>query len=327
MSTASGIAAQFGYAAETTWGVYQVPNHFVEFTSDGLNLSKTRVESAGIRSNTRVQRSDRFITSLTSAGGTMEFEVSSKGFGLLFKHWLGTVVTSTAPGGTTSKRHRCTIGDPFGLGLTLQVGRPDNAGTVRPFSYLGCKVTSAELSNSTSGYLMFKPTFIGTTEDSVTALASASYAASDEVFSFSGGAVTIGGSSVANVKDITITGDIGLDENRYFLGGAGLRQQPIANAFVGVSGTMTCEFPGLTEYNRFVNGTLAAVVATWTGFTALEGTVFPQVVATMPVCRFDGDTPNVTSRGMLEMKLPFKALYDGSQEPLTVDYITLDATP
>jgi hypothetical protein len=327
MPTASGISAQFGYAAETTWGTYTVPNHFVECTADGLNLTKTRVESQGIRSNTRVQRSDRFITSQSSVGGTMEFEVASKGFGLLFKHWLGTVVTSTAPGGTTSKRHRCTIGDPFGLGLTLQVGRPDNTGVVQPFSYTGMKITAGTLANSVSGYLMFTPTFIGFDEATNQSLASVSYAASDEVFSFAGGAVTVGGSAVANVKDISITADIGLAEDRFFLRADNRRLQPIANAFVEVSGTMTCEFPGLTEYNRFVNGTLANVTATWTGFTALEGAVFPQVVATMPVCRFDGDTPNLSGKDMLSLTLPYKALYDGTQEPLTVDYITLDATP
>lgn len=327
MATASGIAGQFGYAAETTWSVYKVPDHWVECTADNVNLSKTRVESAGIRQNNRVQRSDRFITSQSSIGGDMEFEVSSKGFGLLMKHWLGAIATTTPGGGTNSRKHSATVGDPFGLGLTLQVGRPDNTGVVRAFSYTGCKITTASLSNSTQGYLMFKPTFIGYDEDTSQTLGTVSYAATDEVFSFAGGNVTIGGSQLANIKDITITSNQALDENRFFLRANNRRQEPIANGLCEITGTMTCEFPGLTEYNRFVNGTLANITATWTGFTLLEGSIFPSVTVTMPVSRFDGETPNLKGKEMLEMKLPFKALNDGSQQPITVDYVTLDLTP
>lgn len=327
MPTASGIAAQFGCAAETTWGVFQTPTRFLELVSESLNLQVQRLESAALRASTRYQRSDRWTANKKGVAGDVSFEVSSKGFGLLFKHWLGTVSTGTAPGGTTSKRHRCTIGDPFGLGLTVQIGRPDNTGVVNPFSYLGCKIVSGSLSNSVDGYLMFNATVDGADESTSSGLAAASYAASDELLNFTGGALTMNSVAVATVRDITITAAVGLNTGRYGIRSSTLKKEPIADDFVLVTGTITSEFESLTAYNRYVNGTTTGVVATWTGATALEGAIFPQVVATMPVCRFDGDTPNLSGKSMLTQTLPFKALYDGSQEPLTVDYITLDATP
>lgn len=327
MPTGSGIAGQFGCAAETTWGTFQTPTRFLEFVAETVNLKIDRLESKALRASTRVQRSDRWTANKKGADGDLEFEVSSKGFGLLFKHWLGTVNTSTAPGGTTSKRHRCTIGDPFGLGLTVQLGRPDDTGVVQPFSYLGCKIVSGELANNVDGYLTFKASIDGADETTGQALAATSYASADELLNFTGGALTIGGVAVATVKDISIVAAINLNTARYGIRSSTLKKEPVADDFVQITGTITTEFESLTAYNRYINGTTAAIVGTWTGATALEGAIFPQVVATMPVCRFDGDTPNLAGKSMLEQKLMFKALYDGSQEPLTVDYITLDATP
>jgi hypothetical protein len=211
--------------------------------------------------------------------------------------------------------------------LTMQIGRPDNTGTVQPFSYLGCKIVAGELSNSVDGYLMFKATVDAADETTSSGLAAVSYPSSDELLNFTGGALTIGGVAVATVHDISINAAINLKTDRYGIRASTIKKEPYADDFVLVTGTVTTEFESLTAYNRYVNGTTAAIVGTWTGATALEGAIFPQVVATMPVCRFDGDTPNLAGKSMLTQQLKFKALYDGSQEPLTVDYITLDATP
>lgn len=326
MSTASGIAGQFGYAAETTWGTYKAPDHFVEVVSESLALQIERIASAGIRASSRVARSDRWVANKKGVTGQLSFEVASKGFGLWLKHMLGAQSSGTASGGTNAKKYTSTIGDPFGLGLTVQVGRPDDTGTVQPFSYKGCKITDWELSNSVDGLLMLASTLDGQDEDTAQSLAAASYPSSSELLSFVGGSVTIAGSSVATVHDIKITGKNALKTDRYGLRTSTLKKEPIANGFVEVSGEITTEFESLTAYNRFVNGTQVAVVADWLGQTALEGSIFAELKATMPVCRFDGTTPNLNGHDMLVQTLPFVALYDGSQEPITIDYVSLDAT-
>jgi hypothetical protein len=324
---ASGISGQFGAVAETTYGTYATPTRFVEIVSESLSLDANRIESNAIRANERVLRNTRWFANKKQVGGDLEFEVASKGFGLFFKHWLGAVATTTAPGGTNAKRHRCTIADTFGLNMTMQVGRPDTGGTVRPFSYLGCKMLSGSLTNSIDEFLKFRLTVDGADVTTAQSLAAASYATGDELLHYQGGVIKIAGSTVGTCKDIEITVNNALKTDRYFIGSGAVKKEPVANGLVEVSGRMRVDFEDLTNYNRFANATTASVQATWTGLTALEGSIFPTVDVTLPVCRFDGDTPNLSGHDMLELDLTFKSLYDGSQEPITLDYITLDATP
>jgi hypothetical protein len=326
MSTASGIAGQFGYAAETTWATYKTPDHFVEVVSESMKLSIDRIESQGIRAGDRVLRTNRYVAGKKQTAGSLSFEVASKGFGLLFKHALGSIATTTAAGGTNAKKHSATLGDPLGLGLTMQIGRPDNTGTVQPFSYTGLKIVSAEWTNSVDQLLMFNADVDGQGESTSQSLASASYASSDELLSFVGGSVSVAGSTVATVHDFSVKVATGLKSDRFYLGAASKAEQ-LQNALVAITGTLTMEFAGLTAYNRFVNNTQAAVTASWAGFTALEGAIMPSLTITLPNCRFDGETPNLSGHDMLAQQISFVALYDGSTAPITVDYVSLDATP
>lgn len=325
MST--GIDGQFGYAAESAYGTYVAPDHFVEVVSESLKLGINRIESAGIRAGSRVQRSDRWAANKKGVTGAVGFEVASKGFGLLLKHCFGALATSTPVGGTLSKKYSATLADTTGLALTLQVGRPDTGGTVRAFSYPGVKILSSEFKNAVDGILELTVDVDGQDEDTGQTLGVASYPSSSELLQFGGGSVSIGGTQVATVHDISVKTAIALNAARYGIRSSTLKKEPIPNGLVAISGTITAEFEDLTAYDRYVNGTTAAIVADWLGLTALESTIFPELKITMPVCRFDGETPNLNGRDLLMQTLPFVALYDGSQEPITVDYVTLDATP
>lgn len=326
MSTASGISGSFGYGAETTWGTYKAPDHFVEVTAESLQLQVGRIESKGLRAGNKVQRSDRWVANKQGISGNVEMEVASKGFGLWLKHALGAQSSGTAAGGTLAKKYTSTLGDPFGLGLTCQVGRPDDTGTIRVFSYLGCKIVDIEFKNSVDGLLMAGSTIDGKDEDIAQSLAAPSYAASSELLSFVGGSLTIGGTPVATVSDISVKVATALKTDRRFIRADTTKKEQIQNGLVVISGSVTTEFESLTAYQRYTGGTTAAIVADWLGQTALEGSIFPELKITLPVCRFDGTTPNLNGEDMLVQTLPFVALYDGSQEPVTVDYVTLDAT-
>ena len=76
-------------------------------------------------------RTDRWAAGQKRVEGTVSFEAPSKGLGLWVKHALGAVSITTPSGATNSRLHTHTLGDPYGLGLTVQVGRPDTSGTVQ----------------------------------------------------------------------------------------------------------------------------------------------------------------------------------------------------
>lgn len=322
MAIRSGIAAQLGMVAESTYGTFVVPTRFLEFNDEGIELDQENLESEAIRANSRVLRSDRFARNLKGASGDVSFEVQSKGFGLPLKHWLGSVVITTPGGGTNTRDHTTTLGDPNGLALTVQVGRPDVSGTVQPFSYLGGKIVEAELSNSVDGALMWKPTFDFQSATTAQALATASYSASTEILWYSGGSVTVGGSSV-NVKDVSLKVSTGIDTERFFIRNSTQKLEPQIAEMTEISGEMTLEFVDLTQYARVTGSTTAAVVLLWEGST-IETTFKYGVQVTLPTVRFDEGTPTVGGAGILEQKLAFKALYDGTTEPITLRYRTTD---
>lgn len=325
MAIRSGLAAQLGAVAEDTWGVYKAPTSFIEFTEESLALAIERIESPGLRASNRVLRTDRWAAGQKRVEGTVSFEAPSKGLGLWLKHALGSSSITTPSGATNARLHTHTLGDPYGLGLTVQVGRPDSGGTVRPFSYIGCKIDQLTLSNSVDEFLVVECEIVGEDETTSQSLASASYPTGVQLFNWTQGVISIGGSSVGVVTDFSVTVANNHKSDRYFLGAA-IMSEPIIAGMTEITGSMTVEFDSLTNYNRFVNGTIAAVTAKWTAATAIESTFFPYVEVSLPDVRFDGTTPAVAGPDVVTIELPFKALYDGTDQPVTITTQTADTT-
>jgi hypothetical protein len=322
MSIRSGLAAQLGFAAESTVGTYATPDHFTEMLQESLKLQIERIESKAIRASNRVLRSDRWVANKKGVSGDVQFEVANKGFGLLFKHMLGAATVTTPTGATDTRLQTFTLDDMDGLSLTVQVGRPDTSGTVQPFSYLGCKVTSWELSNAVDGLLALTLSFDGMDEDTSQDLESVSYPTSQELLSFVGGSIKIADSAY-DVTSFSVKGDNGLKTDRYFIRDSTLKREQLPAQMVELSGQIASEFGGTTAYERFTEGTMASIEALWQGST-IEGSFKYQVKVTLPKCRFDGETPNVGGPDILEQPLPFKALYDGTNEPITIEVQTTD---
>lgn len=323
MALRSGLAAQVGIAAETTFATYETVTRFLELTSEGLALSDERIEGSGIRPGNQVLRNDRWEANRKGAGGDLNFEVTSKGFGLVFEHMLGSIATANPATGVYT--HTATLGDLTGKSLTAQVGKPGAGGTVHPFSYLGCKVASWELGMEVDGILTLALTLDAVDEDTTTGLETASYASSDELLVFTGATVTIGGSSV-DVRSFSVSGDNALATDRYFLRDSSLKREQYQAGYTELTGSLEMDFEDLTEYNRFKDGTEAEIVATFEGTTVLDTGYVPHVKVTLPACRFDGDTPTVGGMEILTQSLPFKVLNDGSNEPITIEYQTADTT-
>lgn len=323
MSIRAGLAAQLGAVAEDTWGTYKAPTSFVEFTEESLALAIERIESPGLRASNRVLRTDRWAAGQRRVEGTVSFEAPSKGLGLWLKNALGAVNITTPGGATDARLHSHTLGDPFGLGLTVQVGRPDVSGTVQPFSYTGAKINSITLTNSVDEFLVVECEMVAEDEVTSESLATASYPAAMQLFNWTQGVISLAGSPVGVVTDYSVTVSNNHKSDRYFLG-AQTMSEPIIAGMTEITGSMTVEFDSLTNYNRFVDGTIASVNAKWTAATEIEATFFPYVEILLPDVRFDGATPAVAGPDVLTFELSFKALYDGTDEPITIDVQTAD---
>lgn len=329
-TSGSGLSAQLGVAPEVTYGTIVAPTRFFELADGGesLKLDADRIESTGLRAGRRTQHSGRVVINVKGAGGDLNFDVLTKDFGFWLKYCLGKVVTSQPAAGPapTVYDHTGTIDDLTTAGsFTLQVGRPSTDGTVRPFTYAGCMVTSWEFSVGVDGLLTLKMTVDAQREDTATALAVASYTAGAELHSFVGGLVTLAGSAY-DVNELTLTGTNGLKTDRRFIRQSVLKKQPLENAMREFGGNLSAEFGDFTPYNRFVNGTYATLQLKFEG-SIIETTYKHTLQIDLPVVRFDGETPNLDGKDVVQQPLPFKVLDDGTAEPITVLYRTTGATP
>jgi hypothetical protein len=318
MAIRSGLAAQLGLGVESTWGTSVTPTRFWEFSEEGFALSIERIASEGLRAGNRVLRSDRYAVGQKAVEGSVTMDMTAENSGLLFKHGLGSVASVNTSG--TVYTHTCTLGDPHSLGLTAEVGRPGNDGTVRAFTYSGAKISEFSLSNAVNELLVGEFSFVAKDEATGT-ITTATYPTSQELLSFAGAAITVGGSSY-ECKDFSVSVNNGLDAERFILGSQTINQ-PVAASMTEITGEITAEFKDLTAYNRFVNATHAAIVATWEG-TAITGTYKRKISVSIPVARFDGATPNVAGPEILDQQLSFVGLSDGSQEPITITVVNTD---
>lgn len=327
MAIGSGLSAQFGMAAETpgSYGTYVAPTRFLEFAKEelkadyGIHVTRSVGDQFG--------RSSRSRTFAKGAGGKIEFEIQNKGFGLLLKHALGS--GSIAQVGVTTEYQATLTPDAStgetGLMATVQIGRPDVGATVRPFSYVGGKITDWEFASELDKALMLSTTWDFQSEDVGQSLASQSLPSGCTPLIFADAAITIDGSAVA-VRGLKVAGKKGLDTDRRFLGAITTKKEPLMAGEYAVTGELDLEFASLTEYNKFVAGTLSKLVATWS-YGTITGASNPyKLVITVEKLVYTGETPTVPDSGIIRQKLPFRALWDGTNPLVKVTYSTSDTT-
>lgn len=319
----SGLFTQFGVADESTYGTYVAPTRFLEFLEESMKLDIERNESKGLRSGQRILRQDHWKAGKRGAAGSVSLEVPNKGFGVFLKHMLGTIATTTDG---TGRIHTASLGDLFGDYMTMQFGRPDIAGTVQPFSYVGCKVVDWELTNSPDEYLICNLGIDARDESTSQALVAATAPSATDIFHWSECTVTVGGSSF-EPQSIAIKGTNGQKTDRHHLRGSGLKKEPIENEMREITVELDADFESLTAYNRYSAGTHVAVVSTWTSTLNYDTAKPFKVVVTINAARTDGDTPNIDGADLVPQKLSLKAVDDGTNPPIQIAYYTSDTTP
>lgn len=316
MALKSGLAAQVGLKTETTWGTAVAVDRFTPLISESMTEKIERLESAGIAPGARVLRSGQWATGNVEVSGDLGFELYQQGMGLWFRHMFGAVSTS----GAGPYTHTFTPGDMSDDHFTLQIGKPDVAGTVQPFTYAGCKVTEWELAAKAGELVTLGVSVVGKDLATGTSLATASYGIGSGLpFSFAHASVTVGGSA-AYVKEITLKGSNGLAVDRRGIGSAYIKE-PLEAELRAYEGEMVCEFESLTQMNLFRNGTENALVLTIDAGSAAKCVITTNV-------RYDGSTPEVQGRGVTELKVPFKCLGPSTDAgAITAVLTNSDATP
>lgn len=322
------ITHQLGFKAETTWGTPVVVDRFVEFTAESLERRQNIAGSDGIRPGTRYGRGSTRRVTRQWAEGSTDHEVATTGFGLFFHHLLGSVATVLVETGVS--KHTATPGPLVGKGITLQKGVEKVDGTTQPFTYPGAKIMSADFSNDKDGVLKMAVGWDAKQELTATALATASYT-SPRVFHYGQGVLKFAGSSVANVltlNSLNVTNNLQTD--RFALGNAGLKSEPLNRPRDTIAGSVDIEFANLTDfYNRFAADTSFELVLEYTDDVLIGATQFPFLRITLADCRLEGETPKVSGADAFPVvaSVPFSAWDPTSGNAITIEYQTSDPAP
>jgi len=302
MATKTGIGAQWGFKAETTWGTAVVVDTFLPLISESIQRTEEFTESEAIIAGRRVLQSDYWNGGNITVEGNISTQLWDTDTRTLLTHMFGT----ESGAGTAGNPYLYVPEDMDGLGMTIQIGRPGVGGTVHPFTYEGCKFSGWEIACSAGEMATLSLDVVGEAEATGTALASASYTASILPFKFSGTTVTVAGTDVGiNCTGITIACDNMLSTDRRFLGTQSIAQ-PLEMGLREYTGTIDLEFYDLTVYNNFVNRTEVAVVTTFT-----RGS---KTLTLTKNVRLDGVTPNVDGRGILTQSVPYKCIASGTAD-------------
>ena len=285
----TGLNGQVGFKSESTWGTAVVVDKFVPFSKESMKQKIEQIVSKAIRAGRRTQATH--AQGRKTVGGGLELDLPNNTLAVLLKHMFGTVATS----GAGPYTHTATPGDLTGDSLTVQVGKPGQAGTVHPFTYAGCKINEWTLKCSVGEYATLELDITAKSETTATALASASYTAGYAPFTFVQGSVTFNGVSIA-VTEATLSGKNGLRTDHHHLGSADITQQKENNRRE-YSGALMADFEDLTQYNRFVAGTEHALVLTFS-----NGTESLTITCNVYL---EGETPEVAGEEQLDQPLPF----------------------
>ena len=303
------IQAQVGVGEESTYGTYAVPTAFPMFLSEGLTRSAERDESEAIRPGAFVLGADDWEEGRVGCEGPVELEWADRGMRLWAKHMLGKVTTTQpdAAGNPTVYRHVAEIESLDGKSLTVQVGRPRGA-TVRPWTYLGCKVTEWELTNEVGGFLTATFSFDAREETRTPALAANSLIAGQRKLHWAGASILVNGVEVP-LSDVSLSGTNPLRTDRYFMRATSprLKDEPLEDGgrreFTGsLSGEYRPEFEAL--YDMVISGEQVPLVAKWTGRT-ITGTYKFDMQIDLPSIRIDGGPPNVSGAEAITQGVDF----------------------
>lgn len=318
------LSHQLGFVAETTYGTPVAVNRGVEFVTESLRARPVYHQSEGIRPGRRYG-AGRYQTR-QDAGGTVKTEIPTTGMGLWFHHLLGAVTTTNPEAGVYTHTYR--PGALSGKSMTLQKGVEDSGGTVRPFTYEGVKILGANFSVGRDGVLMCDWEFDARRERKDIALASLTIDVPN-LYRFEQGVVKKDGVTLASVLSVgSAFIRNSLAANRYHMGSAGLKAEPKNTPSDQIGGSLVCEFQNLTDfYDAWRDETPVEIVLEFTTDVDLGTSDFEIFRLTYEACRFDGDTPQVSNKELVEVTVPFIGYDPDSGDAVTIFNQTSDATP
>jgi hypothetical protein len=300
----------------------------MEFTSESLALNKEYIRTAGLRAGRLAQSENLHVATTRAVDGSVSFDPQNKGLGKWLNLLHGNTVTPTLTGGGIYlQTHNIGTTEPDSKSATIQVGRPDVSGTIRAFSYLGCKVSQAVFTLERGGVVSAEFTIDGQDETTAQTIATATYATDSTPFNFINGSIEFDDvilTDCVNSATITITNPMATD--RYCIGSGATKKAPVQNGLTSVSVSLEAEFSSLTQHTAFTASTRRKFELNCAGTAIGAGTGTPYLNFTLASTVTTASNPVVSGPDILTESLTLEGLDDGTNPVLVVAYASGDST-
>lgn len=329
---ASTQDSSIGIVTESTYKTYVAPTRWYEFTDESLNWDKSIKQGVGLRVASRVARSARRVVTTAQGAGDFTVEATSKGMGLLWQACLGTG-TSTLVSGSTYQQV-FTIGDTPSS-LTVQKGLVRADGTVDAYSFLGCMVSGWEFNAPNDDIATLQVSLDAGDLSTAQTYVAPSYASSPTLFHFAGATLSTGtltapttttlasgSSTLANVRNLTVSVNNNIAADRYNFGGSGRKDKP-TGGLREISGSLDVEYASATFRDAVINDTAMALILTFTGAALSTGNETLQIV--LPEVKFDSSLAQANGTDLITTGMSFQVLDNlTAAQPIWVVHRTAD---
>lgn len=298
---ALGHKGSFALVKESTWGTNPATGYeYVAIDSESLKVEQDFIFPNTVRSSRN--GASRKVVAGQRAGGSFVFQANvEEGVGILLKGILpaeATVDNGSGNGGL----HTFTPSQTLPAGLTALVDRDVTPSASNIWAFTGGRVRKLDF-EAAEGALLKCSADVSFKNGVSGATAGTPAYSTQNPLVYHQGVLTVDGSTVP-VKGFKLSIDAGLMDKRGQLGSRYIQQQQ--PGVYKVTGEIEAYFDDLTLVNKFVNGSDAALVLTFTG--AAVGTSTRSLTFTIPYAQFMGETPTIPSADTeLMLKLPFTA--------------------
>jgi tail tube protein len=331
-----------GLSKETTYGTYVAPTRFLEADST-LKENVTTAAGAGVRPGKRVLRGARRPIVKRECSGEITLDAVSRGLGLLLNAFFGVnTVTQIGATGVYQQVHTLKTAD-FSESFTVQVGIPRlGSATTDAYTYKGAQCSTLALEAAADSIITLNAGFVAKELTLAETYAAPSYPADWDLLTFVGGSIYLGGTAfvaptttalasagtvLANVRNLSLSLDNGLDSNGFNLGGGGRRSRPAAytgNKEDALGGSMTIEYTDRTFVDAYLAQTDLCMIANFEGPAEISAGVKPVLQVSFPLARLNGDIPTPNGGDVITVNHAFAGLAPASGEPVYAVYRSLD---
>jgi hypothetical protein len=313
---ANGLDTTIGYAVEVTDGTFVTPTDWLEVLPPlGLRKQQNYEVSRGLRGGRRLKTGK--VLGAHWIEGPVTHELVAESIGILFRAMIDATPATTGAG---PYQHVYTFSTTDPASLSIQEGLPSTS-AIHPISYAGMRVRSWTIRcDPGSVFPTLTIEWIGKSADTdgTPTITTATYPTFTR-FSFIHGAFSLAASPLC-IDSFEITCDMGLTNAPRICaadaGGPNLTYQTRPS----ITGTAITDFTDMTQLNRYLAGTEAAVSMT---FNAGASAILTLAGNAM----FPGEFPRVENEGTVKIPIPFEFLSSTSDAAaFTATLTNSDAT-